>query len=169
MKILGSYRLFLLLLAACAATAGIGLTALRLNNAADTALADINVRAAVLNAEKAGEKIDALHEAAENADIFIFSESDARKWFLDALDSFLKKYDAKVVTPMQKTDSAFRSRVSFRFTPKTPTELAILLEYMENSVAPVFIIESTAFISTEKERYINVTAEIIQPFYGGGK
>ncbi|MCD8492413.1 MAG: hypothetical protein LRY51_11220 [Geovibrio sp.] len=118
MKILGSYRLFLLLLAACAATAGIGLTAMRLNNAADTALADINARTAVLNAEKAGEKIDALHEAAENADIFIFSESDARKWFLDALDSFLKKYDAKVVTPMQKTDSAFRSRVSFRFTPE---------------------------------------------------
>ncbi|MGE4497349.1 MAG: hypothetical protein AB7E48_05670 [Deferribacterales bacterium] len=169
MKILGSYRLFLLLLASCAVTAGIGLTVLNLNKSADRALADISARASVLSAEKAGAKIDALHKAAENADIFIFSESDARRWFLDALDSFLKKYDAKVVSPMQKADSSFRSRVSFRFTPKTPAELAILLEYMENSTAPVFIIESTAFVSTDREKYINITADIIQPFYGEGK
>ncbi|QAR31844.1 hypothetical protein EP073_00020 [Geovibrio thiophilus] len=169
MKILSSYGLFLLLTAACAVTAGIGLTAFRLNTSADRALADISTRAAVLNAAETEEKIAVLNKTAENADLFIFSESDARKWFLDALDTFLKKYDAKVISPMQKTGSAFRSRVSFRFTPKTPGELATLLEYMENSAAPVFIIESTAFISTDREKYINVTAEIIQPFYGGGE
>ena len=169
MKILSGYKLFLLLLAACSVTAGIGLTAFRLNNTADKALADIHSRTKYFSAETVDKKLNKLNNAAEDADIFIFSEDDARKWFLDALDNFLKKYDAKVVSPMQKKDGAFRSTVSFRFTPKTPSELALLLEYMENSAAPVFIVESTAFINTDREKYINVTAEIVQPFYGGAE
>lgn len=169
MKALLSVLTFIVLLLVCAITAGVGITAYNLNESAKKTLLDIEQKKTFGNFAQIEKKLDEVMNAADKADIFIFSEKDARRWFLDTLDNLLKKYDAKVITPMQKVDNAYKSRVSFRFTPRDPAELAVLIDYLENSVAPIFIIETMAFIKTDREKYTNITAEIIQPFYQGSK
>lgn len=165
-KVLSGYGLFVLLLIYVALAAGISLTLCRINAEADKALADIEARSSALSFEAVSKKSAELYTAADGARILVFTDKEARENFLNTLDSFLKKYNAKVISPMTKTNNTYRSRISFRFTPKTPQELAVLLEYLENSSSPVFIVDDTAFINDRDGSYVNITTEMIQPFSG---
>lgn len=165
-KLLSGYGLFAALLICVALAAGISLTLCRLNIETDKAAAEVEAQSSVMSYGAVSKKSAELYAAADSARILVFTDKEARENFLNVLDSFLKKYNAKVITPMTKTDDSYRSRISFRFTPKNPQELAALLEYLENSSSPVFMVENTEFINNLNGRYINVTAEIVQPFSG---
>jgi hypothetical protein len=147
-KIFSSYILFIMLLSCVALAFGISITLNRLNAETDKAISAITAQSSVMTFKTVSEKSSELYS------------------FLNTLDSFLKKYSAKVISPMTKKENSYRSRVSFRFTPRTPQELATLLEYLENSSSPIFMVESTEFINGKNGRYIYITAEIIQPFAG---
>jgi hypothetical protein len=165
-KIFSSYILFIMLLSCVALAFGISITLNRLNAETDKAISAITAQSSVMTFKTVSEKSSELYTAADKAKVLVYTDKEAKDSFLNTLDSFLKKYSAKVISPMTKKENSYRSRVSFRFTPRTPQELATLLEYLENSSSPIFMVESTEFINGKNGRYIYITAEIIQPFAG---
>ena len=166
-KALSCYGLFVALLICVAVASGISLTLCRLNIEAEKAASVLREKSSVLAFTDISRRSADLHAAANKARVLVFTDKEAKENFINVLDSFLKKYNAKVITPMTKIDDSYKSRINFRYTPKNPQELAALLEYLENSSSPVFMVENTEFINNSSGRYVNITAEIVQPFSSG--
>ena len=163
-NLLYSYRFFIVLCLISAVLTGLLFAGLDAKSKADTALSGIESKMSQLNSKNIQEKAKKLLNAQKTAGISTITSDEANRIFLQNIDSFLQKYNAKVVSGIQDENSTLKAKISFRYTPKTPAELAQLLEYMENSVSPVFLIESAAFFNTPTEKYINITAEIVQPY-----
>jgi hypothetical protein len=133
-----------------------------------TKLTSLHKTGSAAGISAAKEKLSRLKEASAEADILIFDEATARKWFMETIQTFSNNYGAELLTPVKNVNGAFRTEIVFRFTPETPEDLLHFAEYMENTNAPVLIVNKAAFAAMPEGKSVNITAEIVQPYMSSG-
>jgi len=97
----------------------------------------------------------------------VMQSDEARAWLLESLESFRLLYGAKITKQITETDSSFTAGVEFKFLPENPQDIIQLLEYMKNSISPIYSITNMYFAKEPGGRSVTIRADMIQPFIGG--
>lgn len=112
-------------------------------------------------------KLNALDGIIAAYNFPVMQKDGARALLIDTEERFRKHYGARVISPVTENGSAYSIMIEFDFAPETSQELAKLLDYMKNSISPIFYITDMTFKKEKYRRVITVRAELTQPYAGG--
>jgi hypothetical protein len=96
-----------------------------------------------------------------------FNAVTARSWLLEVTEDFKSLYDTKIIKPISNEGSSFTTTISFTYQPGKPDDFLRLIEYLENSVSPIYRVRQMDFKETRGVRLVSVELNITQPYRGG--
>lgn len=117
-----------------------------------------------------GETSHMLQDVDRVVSYYGFPELDrsgARTVVLSTLEKLRNMYGAKIISSVEEIGSSFSSEVEFRFIPGRPEDAVKLLEYLRNSISPIFLINEIRFENGKSGKFIFVRANVTQPYEGG--
>jgi len=113
------------------------------------------------------ENIGKLSKLMERVDIPTYNADTARSWLLEMTEEFKNNYDARILSPITEKESSFRTTVRFKYTPVKPDDILQFMEYLKNSISPIYNITDMQFKDYKGTRIVDITMEMIQPYVGG--
>jgi len=166
-KYLRSYRL-LLVLSVILAMMIVGYIAITSATAkVETASRDADSQLKRLRIESTKSNMKKLDKLVEDMHIPQFDSLTARSWLLEVTEDFKSLYDTKILKPISDEGSRYSTTISFSYQPDTADDLIRLIEYLENSVSPVYQAKKLDFKESSGSRTVTVELVITQPYRGG--
>lgn len=133
----------------------------------ETAIRKLNTEVKRLNINTTKANMDKLDNVVEQMHIPQYTAGDARAWLLEVTEDFKRLYDTKIVTPITSGKSSYSTVIRFEYLPDNPSDLLKLIEYMENSISPIYNVRRMDFKEMRGSRRVMAEVEIIQPFKWG--
>ncbi|MGD9809140.1 MAG: hypothetical protein AB7E76_06120 [Deferribacterales bacterium] len=133
----------------------------------ETATRDANAQLKRLRIENTNSNMDKLDHLVDEMHIPQFNAVTARSWLLEVTEDFKSLYDTKIIKPITNEGSSYTTTISFSYQPGKPDDFIRMIEYLENSVSPIYKVTQMDFKETRGARVVSVELIITQPYRGG--
>jgi hypothetical protein len=133
----------------------------------ETATREANSQLKRLRIESTNSNMEKLDRLVYEMHIPQFNAVTARSWLLEVTEDFKSLYDTKIIKPISNEGSSFTTTISFTYQPGKPDDFLRLIEYLENSVSPIYRVRQMDFKETRGVRLVSVELNITQPYRGG--
>jgi hypothetical protein len=133
----------------------------------ETATREANSQLKRLRIESTNSNMEKLDHLVDEMHIPQFNAVTARSWLLEVTEDFKSLYDTKIIKPISNEGSSFTTTISFTYQPGKPDDFLRLIEYLENSVSPIYRVRQMDFKETRGVRLVSVELNITQPYRGG--
>lgn len=130
-------------------------------------LIDIKKQVRRFRISETEEKLSKLDKFIEQNRYPKMNRQEARSWVLESVEEFRLAYKVKIKEPIQEEGSAFRMIFEFDYLPEKPDDFIKLMEYIEGSISPFYIVRGMRSVSRSGLRRLTLKVEVVQPFYGG--
>jgi len=128
---------------------------------------DLKRRLRDLRINETSTMLEKLEFSIKKDKLPVMESKDARDWLLEAVENFRNIYDAKIMEPVSTVNSSYAMTIRFRLVPENPADIVMLLNYMKNSISPIYQVQNVDFADEGSVRSVTIRVKVVQPFKGG--
>lgn len=127
---------------------------------------NIRQKAQTFRTDETIRRLDDLEKALSTIAPPYLSQRDAKVLLIESLENFRSLYNGKILNDLTDDGGSFTAQIEFTIEPTNPAQITGIADYLENSTAPIFIINNMTFLNDNKKT-VKFTVTARQPYYGG--
>ncbi|WP_148214123.1 hypothetical protein ACMC5R_05985 [Deferribacteres bacterium DY0037] len=167
MKLLGSYSILLLLGVICALLSVQLIVMQGVRDELKQASTEVMREKRGLRSGETHKLLIKLEKIMKDSEFPAYRRENARGHLLETVEEFRSAYGAKVLTSVQEEGSSLIIDIQFKYLPASPEDLISLLQYLKNSISPIYQVTKAEFVEDKNKRTADIRLKLIQPFSGG--
>jgi hypothetical protein len=133
----------------------------------DRGLIDIKRQVRKFRIDETRQRLEKLDELIASKNYPKISAAEARLWLLESAENFRIMYDAKIKSPLREEKSSMTLSIEFTYVPESSEDFLQLLNFLNESISPVYFIEQMRVNSKFEMRTVSFEVKLIQPYFGG--
>ncbi|MGE4267945.1 MAG: hypothetical protein AB7F25_10965 [Deferribacterales bacterium] len=137
------------------------------NSSMEDNITDLRRTAAQYKPDKTREKLTELENALDAANPPYPAQIEAKRLLLETLENFRTLYGGKILNDITDQGGSFSADLEFEIQPTDPSQITGIINYLENSIAPVITVKKLSFSRSNDKNTVRFLISANQPYYGG--
>lgn len=138
-----------------------------INSAMENSITDMKRTANLYRPGDTKARLNELEAALSTINPPYLTAVDAKRLLLETLENFRTLYNGKILNDITDSGGSYSAELEFEIEPTNPAQIAAIVNYMENSAAPVITVKKLTFLKSQDKNTVRFLISADQPYYGG--
>jgi len=95
------------------------------------------------------------------------TQIESKRLLLESMENFRTLYGGKLINDITDSGGSYSAELEFEIEPTNPAQITAVINYLENSVAPVITVKKLMFLKSQNKNTVRFLISADQPYYGG--
>lgn len=138
-----------------------------INGAMENTIKDMQKTANLYRPGNTKARLNGLEAALNSLNPPYLTAVDAKRLLLETLENFRTLYSGKILNDITDSGGSYAAELEFEIEPTNPAQITAIVNYLENSVAPVITVKKLTFLKSQNKNTVRFLISANQPYYGG--
>lgn len=138
-----------------------------INGAMENSIRDMQRTANLYRAGDTKIRLNGLETALSSVNLPYLTPVEAKRLLLETLENFRTLYGGKMMNDITDSGGSYTAELEFEIEPTNPSQISAIVNYLENSVAPVITVKKLTFLKSTDKNTVRFLISANQPYYGG--
>jgi len=125
-----------------------------INGAMENTITEMKRTANLYRAGDTKTRLYGLETALNKANPPYLTAAEAKRLLLETLENFRTLYGGKIMNDITDSGGSYSTELEFTIEPTNPAQITAIVNYLENSVAPVITVKKLTFLKSQDKNTV---------------